>query len=118
MEIESLAGAASMLDIEHDAVLSFISRFGSDRDVFLHGMCYWFAYILQGRFGGVMMYERVENHFMQEIGGRLYDASGDVTERYGKSPALMKWADMPEFDSSLYKRLLRDCVYKMEKGFL
>lgn len=95
-----------------DAVLDFIGHFKEAQDTFLYGMCYWFAYILWGRFGGTMMYEQVDNHFVQEIGGRLYDVSGDVTELYGSSAYLMRWADMEGYDPSLYRRLLRDCVRK------
>ena len=56
------------------------------------------------------MYEPVINHFVQEIGGRLYDVSGDVTDQY-TTEYLMFWADM---DPSLYQRILRDCVRKKE----
>lgn len=59
------------------------------------------------------MYEPVINHFVQEIGGRLYDVSGDVTEQY-TTECLMFWADMEGYDSSLYRRLIRDCVRKEE----
>jgi len=97
-----------------DIILTFIAKFDGAKDVFLYGMCYWFAYILRGRFGGTTMYEPVENHFVQEIDGRLYDASGDVTEQYGQSRYLMKWTDVPGYDEALYRRLLRDCVRKDE----
>ena len=94
-------------------ILGFIQNFKGSKDVFLNGCCYWFAFILQERFGGNMMYEPVENHFVQEIGRRLYDVSGDVTEEY-TSEHLMFWDDMESYDASLYQRLLRDCVRKEE----
>lgn len=96
-------------------ILAFIKKFKDAEYVFRWGMCYWFAYILQGRFGGVMMYDEIENHFMQEIEGRLYDVSGDVTEKYRTSRALIRWSDMEKRDSTLYRRLLNDCVYKTER---
>ena len=57
------------------------------------------------------MYLPVENHYVQQIGDRLYDVSGDVTDKY-KGVEIMKWSDMQERDSSLYKRLVRDCINK------
>ena len=57
------------------------------------------------------MYEPIENHFVQEIGGRLYNASGDVTEKY-TSEYLMFWSDMEQYDHLLYKRIVRDCIRK------
>jgi len=96
------------------SVLAFIHQFHGAETVFLYGMCYWFSYILQGRFGGTMMYEQVENHFVQEIGGRLYDASGDVTELYGQSKTLMRWDEMKDYDEALYHRLVKYCILKGE----
>lgn len=70
-------------------VLDFISHFHkisktNDIDeVFTCGCCYWFAYILCGRFQEAeMMYDPVINHFMVGYGGRLYDITGDVTDKY------------------------------------
>lgn len=93
-------------------ILDFINYFKNAQEIFLNGCCFWFAFILQERFGGTMMYEPVENHYLQEIGGRLYDVSGDVTDQYGASKHLMRWSDMEQFDSSLYRRLIRDCIKK------
>lgn len=98
--------------VKQQEILHFISQFENAKETFLFGMCFWFAFILQERFGGTMMYEPVENHYVQEIGGRLYDVSGDVTEQYGSSEHLMRWVDMEQFDSSLYRRLTRDCIKK------
>lgn len=95
-----------------DNVLSFIRHFSKASDVFLNGCCYWFAYILQGRFGGTMMYEPVENHFVQEIDGRLYDCSGDVTDEYSSRPRLMPWSEVERYDELLYWRIVRDCIVK------
>lgn len=98
---------------DRQKILQFISLFEDAKDIFLYGLCFWFAFILQERFGGTMMYEQVENHYIQEIGGRLYDVSGDVTERYGTSKYLVPWADFEQRDSSLYQRLVRDCIKKV-----
>ena len=70
-------------------VLDFIEHFhkiSSDNnidEVFTCGCCYWFAYILCGRFDKAeIVYDPVENHFMACYDGRLYDITGDVTDRY------------------------------------
>lgn len=56
-----------MKPMDKETVLGFIKHFKGSEDVFLYGCCYWFAFILQERFGGTMMYEPIENHFVQEI---------------------------------------------------
>ncbi len=106
------ARTAHGTETDQDAVIRFIDRFRPARDVFLNGMCYWFSYILQGRFGGKTLYEQVDGHFLQEIDGRLYDASGDVTEKYRSSRFLIPWSNLEAFDQNLYQILLRDCVRK------
>lgn len=92
-------------------ILHFIKQFKDAQSTFLYGCCYWFTVILSQRFGGTTMYLPVENHYIQEIDGCLYDVSGDVTEKY-KEEKIMKWSDMEQYDSALYKRLIRDCVKK------
>ena len=98
--------------MDKEIVLEFIRHFKGAEETFLCGCCYWFAFILQERFGGTMMYEPVKNHFVQEIGGRFYDASGDVTDTYKNSEYLMFWSDMEQYDPLLYQRLVRDCIRK------
>lgn len=102
-----------MLESKTDsaAILDFISHFKDAQDTFLYGCCYWFAFILNERFGGTTMYLPVENHFVQAIGKRLYDVSGDVTAQYLYSQ-IMPWNSVSHYDSSLYRRLVRDCVNK------
>lgn len=90
-------------------VAKFLRRFhiGGDVDtVFTCGCCYWFAVILCLRFQekARMMYDQVENHFVTEIDGRMYDITGDVTGKYNVEP----WDELD--DSSLKKRIIRDCV--------
>lgn len=92
-------------------ILGFIGNFRDAQNTFLFGCCYWFSFILGKRFGGVTMYLPVENHFVQEIDGCLYDVSRDVTARYADSQ-IIPWNSMEEYDSSLYHRIIRDCVNK------
>mgnify|MGYP000181991176 CR=1 FL=1 len=92
-------------------ILDFISNFKDAQDTFLYGCCYWFAFILNERFGGTTMYLPVENHFVQAIGKRLYDVSGDVTVDYMYA-YIIPWANMEHYDSSLHRRIVRDCINK------
>lgn len=91
-------------------VKGFLSRFHSDDNVdtvFTNGCCYWFSYILRGRFsenGAKLMYDQIANHFGTEIDGRVYDVTGDVSEDYSWEP----WDNLS--DDLLKKRIIRDCV--------
>ena len=93
-------------------VLDFISHFHkisktNDIDeVFTCGCCYWFAYILCGRFQEAeMMYDPVSNHFMVGYGGRLYDITGDVTDKYNATA----WKD---FEDELERQRIVDyCIH-------
>ena len=96
-----------------NTVLNFIKRFtfsGSYEEVvhcFTHGCCYWFAYILFRRFlqdGAKLMYDEIDNHFGTLIGDKVYDITGDVTDKYD-------WSEWDQLrDASLRKRIVRDCI--------
>ena len=85
----------------------FIERFRTNDTikVFTCGCCYWFAYILCGRFPQAkLMYDLVANHFVAEIDGRLFDITGDVTDKY----IVIPW---DSYDDELHKqRIVRDCI--------
>lgn len=96
-------------------VEQFINHFHSTSktdnitEVFTKGCCYWFAYILCGRFPTArMMYDPIANHFVAKIDNHLYDVTGDVTGQYDVIP----WNDYDEIiDDSLEKsRILDYCV--------
>lgn len=61
-------------------VLNFIERFQTKDtiEVFTKGCCYWFARILEERFGGCMYYNPIANHFATSIQGCLYDITGKI----------------------------------------
>lgn len=91
-------------------LISFIKQFrdlGAE-NCFSNGMCYWFAYILQARFSGDIVYDEVENHFGCDIDGVIYDITGNVSSKYNWIP----WAAYPKRDRLLYERILRDCIRK------
>lgn len=49
---------------------------------FTLGYCYYFALILNHRFGGKILYDIQEGHFVTKIGRYIYEITGDVTEKY------------------------------------
>ena len=89
-------------------VAKFLKRFHLNRDVdvvFTCGCCYWFAVILHQRFPhSRIMYDVIGNHFVTEIGGRLYDVTGDVTGKYDVIP----WDTFKNTDHGT--KIIRDCV--------
>ena len=93
-------------------ILAFITRFKGSEEVFLHGCCYWFAYILDYRFyleySTAIMYEPVEGHFITRIGNRFYDVRGDVTELYRGKP-MYDVEQLRKENSKMYRHLMRDC---------
>lgn len=79
-------------------------------DLFLYGDCYYFAIILKERFkDSITKYLTIDNHFVTEINGKLYDIRGDVTDIINISQ-LINWDDMKDYDELLYKRIIRDCI--------
>ena len=97
-------------------VLGFIGRFSTDGndyrqeviECFTRGCCYWFAAILNTRFkfdDAIIMIAYADNHFGCEIDGRVYDITGDVTDKYDWEP----WSAC--HDPSLIKRIHEDCIY-------
>lgn len=50
------------------------------------------------------MYDKSENHFGTKICGRVYDITGDVTEKY-------RWISWEKIDDpSLRERVTKDCI--------
>lgn len=101
----------------HDTVMRFIGRFTNNGkrqeviDCFSNGCCYWFASILYDRFfldvdDCFYMYDPVANHWGCQIGSKIYDISGDVTDDYD----WVLWNNFMYEDTSLTKRLYRDCI--------
>lgn len=92
--------------------MRFISRFTAGgryeqvKEAFQNGCCYWFAFILLNRFpkDSRLVYDEVENHFAAEIGGVVFDISGDITGQYDMQP----WVALD--DEALRRRLIRDCI--------
>lgn len=93
-------------------VYVFINRFrhtGFDERVIIEtftcGCCYWFAHILHTRFSdSSIVYDPVYNHFVTKIGDKLFDITGDVTDKYN----VVEW---DSFDDELEKtRIIKQCI--------
>lgn len=109
-------GGDSVGNVERD-VLMFIGRFSTDGqgtrwevvECFTQGCCYWFAFILKTRFdeeyGAEIVVNYVANHFGCRICGRVYDATGDVTEKYDN---WYRWDDCD--DEILKNRITEYCI--------
>lgn len=100
--------------LANNVVLNFIKDFKNlhqteIEDTFLNGYCYWFAFILKSRFGGDIMYDCINNHFVTEIGDCLYDISGQV---YG---SFVYWDIYQRQDELEKQRIYRDCIYKIRR---
>lgn len=86
---------------------SYQGKRGEVVDCFLNGRCYWFARILKERFveeETEIMIDYVVNHFGTMIGCRVYDITGDVTDRYN----WQKWSDCD--DELLRSRIVKGCI--------
>ena len=97
-------------------ILKFIEDFkqydkdGTLEKTFLNGYCYWFAYMLDGRFlNARIQYEPIEGHFVTEIDGRYYDIRGDVTDIYKESKVWYSEDYCFEFDS-----IVNGCIMKTD----
>lgn len=89
-------------------VLHFIKRFSRNEgtiDTFCFGCCYWFAKILSLRFpDSEIVYADAHNHFGTLINNRVYDITGDITDKYKWDV----WKEMP--DDSHRRRIITDCI--------
>ena len=72
----------------YTGVKRFIREFkrfdtGQVTRTFTNGYCYWFAYILHTRFpNSQIVYYHAGNHFACKIGSRIFDITGDITDKH------------------------------------
>jgi len=91
-----------------NSIEKFISLFDGD-DRYLNGLCYWFTYMLKGRFpDGVIWYDQVLCHFYFVFDDNAYDVRGLVD----LPKTAIKWDDYQKFDSSDYQRVMKYCILK------
>lgn len=100
---------------DEKAIMTFIGRFTDNGrreeviDCFMNGCCYWFARMLSERFrlcSPILMYAPVENHFGTEIFGRVYDITGDVTDKY----EWMQWMLYRDMEPGQRKLIREHCI--------
>lgn len=89
-------------------IIQFIQKFNKSKDIqtlFTCGCCYWFAYILCERFAEAkIMYDPIANHFVAGIKNRLYDITGDVTDKY----KVQEWNSFS--DEAERQRIIDYCI--------
>lgn len=96
-----------------EIILDFINGFKSfDKLVvealFSQGYCYWFAVILSQRFGGIIYYLPVSNHFITKIDDAYFDIHGEYTV----NEPCYSWSEYKMIDAMDYKYVVKYCVYK------
>lgn len=86
----------------------FISLFNND-DKFMNGLCYWFAYMLKGRFpNGEIWYNQIENHFYFVVNNKAFDVRGEVE----LPSTAIRWSEYANYDELDYQRVVKYCVMK------
>ena len=92
----------------------FISHF-SDREQFLNGNCYWFAFILQERFKifgfTKIMYNPIDNHFATLIDDTLYDILGPVP--ISSNSPWYDWDRYQKIEPLNAERIYRDTILQI-----
>lgn len=104
-------------------ILQFIDKFKEYEKnnvlvkTFTEGFCYYFALILKERFPqGRIMYHSVINHFVFELNNKLYDITGNYTEK-ANNQQLFPWEEYQKIEPLESQRIIRDCIKKNDVIF-
>lgn len=65
-----------------DIINNLVKSTKKTRHFYLNGGCYVFGKLLQEIVGGDLIYLVSEYHFVLRLNNKLYDASGNVTNKY------------------------------------
>lgn len=91
----------------NNEVLEFIQRRFKTDCKWTDGNCYYFAIILKDRFpDGKIFYDVIYSHFIFQYQNKYYDWTGIINP----IGYLVEWDKFDEYDSSVKKRIIRDCV--------
>ena len=96
-------------------VLRFIEEFkrfdtGQVTRTFTNGYCYWFAFILHNRFpDSEIVYYSAGNHFACKIRDRIFDITGDITN---KNLFFESWEEFKKTNLLESIRITRYCITK------
>lgn len=74
---------------------------------FTEGNCYWFAKILEVRFGGVILYNPVEGHF---VWGHPEYGIYDITGRIHINDVCIQWELFKRIEPIEAARIIKQCV--------
>lgn len=94
---------------------TFINNFkkGFDKDylehVFTDGNCYHFSLIIQGMYGGDIVYDPHEFHFLTKIDNEFFDITGKVDEPMD----YYYWNELEDIDYTEYTLVQHNCIYKI-----
>lgn len=88
-------------------VLDFIHRRFPINNDWVSGNCYYFARILNARFGGTIYYDVEIGHFVTEINGKFYDWNGEVPEN---DDLYVLWSNFDSYDQCQKMRIIKDCI--------
>ena len=86
-------------------VLDFIKRRFPIDCRWLDGNCYYFALLLQMRFGGNIYYDYLIGHFYLKFNCENYDYGGIY-----KPQSEIPLDELKEKDPTWYNRLVNDCI--------
>ena len=91
-------------------ILEFIKRRFRSSDRWLEGNCYYFAKILEARFGLEIVYCPIPGHFMarDKNSGLFYDWLGHHTE--DEVVPYYVWNELETAEPRLYRSIVEDCV--------
>lgn len=96
-----------------ETVISYLNRYtdfgrrGQVIDCFMNGCCARLALDLCQRFHPAkLMYCEKENHFGASIAGRVYDITGDVTDKFEWE----LWSAFSRREPVLAGRIHRECI--------
>jgi hypothetical protein len=103
-------------EVDIETFIRDFRNYGTGEEIikcFTEGYCYWFAFILKNRFPEGEIYYNTMNHFVFKYNNRLYDITGDCTNKWDNE-YLYKWDEYQKMENgSEYIKLLEHCcVYK------
>ena len=89
-------------------VLDFIKRRFPNDCNWMDGNCFYFAKILNIRFGGTIWYDTIYGHFVIKIDDVMYDWQGVVDDN--KKHNYVYWNRFDNYDTTQQQRIIRDCI--------
>lgn len=101
---------------KYSQVIKFIRSFkqfdtGEVTTTFTNGYCYYFALILHTRFPkSSIVYYAVGRHFACKIDGRVFDITGDITN---KNLFFEDWEEYKKIEPIQSARIQKDCIDKI-----